>query len=108
PGKACNRGGRGEQIGRNLPVPQQSLEVLLGSVHADISLSLFTGSAVVMATSGVGSAALCLQGFHLAVAVWPGEDARRSIELSLQRSADPTIHFLTVPTFRGRECPHHT
>jgi hypothetical protein len=37
--------------------PKESLEVLLLTAHADSSLN--TGSAAVMATSGVGSAALC-------------------------------------------------
>ena len=37
--------------------PKESLEVLLQAAHADTSLN--TGSAAVMATSGVGSAALC-------------------------------------------------
>lgn len=45
-------------------VPKQSLEVLTWRAHPDAILSLFTGSAAVMATSDVGSAALCSHSRH--------------------------------------------
>ena len=41
-------------------VPRRSLEVLASVNHSEVSLSSVMGSAAVMATSGVGSAALCL------------------------------------------------